>query len=193
MTGSGQLRVIGGRFRGRKVPVPTVEEVRPVPDRLRETLFNWLRAHVVGSRCLDLYAGSGILGLESISRGAAEVLWIDRNTQVIQALRRQVSLWGIDEQGMAVCHDVQLFLRQPASQAYDIVFADPPFLSDHISWIPQLVSAGRWIKPSGYLFIKTGSGSIPLASVPGFRVWREVKMGQTVGILMVYDGAIQPD
>src|SRR6201985_57242 len=88
------LRIIGGTCRGRRLRFPPQEEIRPTPDRVRETLFNWLTPRVVGARCLDLFAGSGALGLESLSRGAAHVTFVERDSAAVRDLRARLTEWG---------------------------------------------------------------------------------------------------
>ena len=89
------LRIIGGAWRGRKLRFPPSPEIRPTPDRVRETLFNWLMPRIVGARCLDLFAGSGALGLESLSRGAAHVTFVERDSAAVRELRARLSEWGV--------------------------------------------------------------------------------------------------
>src|SRR3954463_7129109 len=91
---SRELRIIGGTWRGRRLRFPPQEEIRPTPDRVRETLFNWLGPRVVGARCLDLFAGSGALGLEALSRGAAEVTFVERDTVAARELQARLAEWG---------------------------------------------------------------------------------------------------
>jgi len=124
-TKSNQVRIIAGQWRGRKLSFPEAHGLRPTPDRIRETLFNWLAPLIPGARCLDLFAGSGALGFEAASRGAARVVMVDHNPDIVRALRLNQQL---------LCADVIEILEQEAgnylsgrSGQFDLVFLDPPF------------------------------------------------------------------
>jgi 16S rRNA (guanine966-N2)-methyltransferase len=120
-----QLRIIGGRWRGTKLRFPAVDAIRPTPDRVRETLFNWLAPTIGGARCLDLFAGSGALGLEALSRGAREVVFVDRDARIGAYLRETlVRLKSGD--GKVLVGDAQHCLKESAGP-FDVVFLDPPF------------------------------------------------------------------
>ena len=121
----GRIRIIGGSWRSRRLDVIEAAEVRPTPDRVRETLFNWLQPYIEGARCLDLYAGSGSLGFEALSRGAASVTMIEQNMAVSAHLKSQAAkLAAIDIE--IVCADTSRWMRTCESR-YDIIFLDPPY------------------------------------------------------------------
>lgn len=127
----GQVRIIAGRWRGRKLNFPVAPGLRPTGDRVRETLFNWLQPSLSGARCLDLYAGSGALGLEAASRGAGEVIMIEGNAQVCAALQRQIAKLEAN-QVQAIHSSAEHWLKGDSmTGAFDIVFLDPPF--DHLT------------------------------------------------------------
>jgi 16S rRNA (guanine966-N2)-methyltransferase len=121
-----QLRVIGGQWRGRKLSFTPEDGLRPTPDRVRETLFNWLAGALSGARCADLFAGSGALGLEALSRGAAKVDFVDTSSGAIAQIKSHLSV--LDANASAHCHTgtAEQFLSL-AKSPYDIVFIDPPF------------------------------------------------------------------
>lgn len=119
-----QVRIIAGCWRGRKLSFAPVAGVRPSPDRVRETLFNWLSPVIRDARCLDLYAGSGALGIEAASRGASSVVLVDSDPQVVNCLREQLQLLGA-AQIEVVQSTVEAWLAAPADP-FDIVFLDPP-------------------------------------------------------------------
>ena len=123
--GHSQLRIIGGQWRGRKLAFTPEDGLRPTADRVRETLFNWLAADIHGARCLDLFAGSGALGLEALSRGAAHCDFVDHSSRACRQIETHLALLEAADRGH--CHPVgaEPFLRG-AQQAYDIVFLDPP-------------------------------------------------------------------
>lgn len=120
-----QLRIIGGTWRGRRFRFPPLPEIRPTPDRVRETLFNWLGSQVSGARCLDLFAGSGALGLEALSRGAAEVVFVERDRTAARELAARLAEWGA--KGARVEQRDALQFLHGAARPFDIVFLDPPF------------------------------------------------------------------
>jgi len=128
-SGPQQVRIIGGRWRGTRLNFPAVSAIRPTPDRVRETLFNWLQPAVAGARCLDLFAGSGALGLEALSRGAKSAVFVDQSPQVAQYLRETLTrLQCMD--GEVHTRDARTYLKspqQPVDLAFDLVFLDPPF------------------------------------------------------------------
>jgi 16S rRNA (guanine966-N2)-methyltransferase len=124
---SGQLRIIGGRWRGRKFRFRAAPGLRPTPDRVRETLFNWLAARVPESRCLDLFAGSGALGLEALSRGAAWVCFVDRHGNSIKQIDQHLAALQARNAECRSDDALQLLKRGNPGPAWDIVFLDPPF------------------------------------------------------------------
>ena len=124
-----RLRIIGGKWRGRKASFPPNPSIRPTPDRVRETLFNWLMQEMAGSRCLDLFAGSGALGLESLSRGASQVVFVDQDRASCQSIRKNLESLGAGPGTWQVhCSEAADWLaRNP--EPFDISFMDPPFSS----------------------------------------------------------------
>lgn len=125
---SGQIRIIAGQCRGRRISFPAVVGLRPTGDRLRETLFNWLTAELRGTRCLDLFAGSGALGLEAASRGAGDVILIELNPAAARALDENIEVLGL-KSARVFNANVLNWLQQNASDSkpFDIIFLDPPF------------------------------------------------------------------
>jgi len=149
------LRIIGGTWRGRRLKFPPVAQIRPTPDRVRETLFNWLGAGVVGARCLDLFAGSGALGLEALSRGAERVTFVEQDLAAVQALRARLTEWNAV--GASVEHaDAAQFLAgtpQPAG----IVFLDPPFDSGLLSQVARLLEERGWLSEGARIYVETAA------------------------------------
>jgi 16S rRNA (guanine966-N2)-methyltransferase len=126
--GSGSLRVTGGTLRGRRLRVADVGGLRPTPERTRETLFNWLRGRLEGARVLDLFAGSGALAVEALSRGAAEALLVERDPRAAAALRAACAELGIERHARVLRRDALAWLARPtAAGPFDLVFLDPPF------------------------------------------------------------------
>jgi len=139
--GPGKVRIIAGKWRSRKLEVIAAEDLRPTPDRVRETLFNWLSAYIEGATCLDLFAGSGILGFESLSRGAAAVTMLDSNPAVVKMLQTQVTKLGAD--GADILRADALVWLKTNSRQFDIVFLDPPFSKKQLgNVVVQLLNCG---------------------------------------------------
>lgn len=127
---AGSLRIVAGSLRGSRLAVPDVKGLRPTPDRVRETLFNWLAPVIVGARCLDLYAGTGALGIEALSRGAADCVFVERDRDLCDQLRQNLARLRIAT-ARVVNDDAQTFLATPAATlGFDLVFLDPPFAAD---------------------------------------------------------------
>lgn len=158
-----QVRIIGGRWRSRKVEFIAVPGLRPTPDRVRETLFNWLRDDVVGARCLDLFAGSGALGLEAASRGADYVVLVESDRQACEGLIRNGKLLQAAAVEI-VGASVDAFLSGP-SQVFDLVFLDPPFGRGLIAETCKALEAGRWLAPNAKIYVEAerqfGFGALP--------------------------------
>lgn len=150
----GQLRIIGGDWRGRRLDFPLVEGLRPSSDRLRETLFNWLQAEVPGRHCLDLFAGSGALGLEALSRGAASATLVDKSPVAVRQLEDNLRRLGA-RNAQAVRQPVEDWLGQaPAGAGFDLVFLDPPFAQGLIAPSCQLLEAGGWLKTQALIYLE---------------------------------------
>jgi len=148
----GQLRIIGGSWRGRKLAFASIPGLRPTPDRVRETLFNWLADVIRGARCLDLFAGSGALGIEAASRGAALCVLVEQDRQAVRVLREQVSRIGA-QQVQVVEADAQNWLST-ASQTFDIVFLDPPFHAGLLQGCMRLLESGGWLAPEAWIYLE---------------------------------------
>ncbi len=136
---------------------PPSPEIRPTPDRVRETLFNWLAPRLPGARCLDLFAGSGALGLESLSRGAAHVTFVERDSTAAGELRARLSEWGASGAEVEQA-DALRFLQRPG-EPFDIVFLDPPFGSDLLTGSAELLERGEWLAPRAAIYIECAARS----------------------------------
>src|SRR3990167_966444 len=146
----GYVRIIGGKWRGRRITVPNIEGLRPTPDRVRETLFNWLSPVIVGMNCLDMFAGSGALGLEALSRGASSLVMVDQSAEVVRLLQEQCRTLGADlAQVYRAAAPKQLHL--PATP-FDLVFLDPPYQANlllascfYLAETPGLLASNAYI------------------------------------------------
>jgi 16S rRNA (guanine966-N2)-methyltransferase len=155
-TGKHSLRIIGGNWRGRKVSFINDNEIRPTPDRVRETLFNWLQGHIHGARCLELYAGSGILSLESLSRGAVKVVLIDKMKQTIDHLSAIFVNFSVPrEQYQLLNLPARDWLDEEHPQKFDIVFIDPPFASNELEVTLKQLASGDLLDAGALIYIES--------------------------------------
>jgi 16S rRNA (guanine(966)-N(2))-methyltransferase RsmD len=167
------VRIIGGRCRGRVIRFPPSAQLRPTSDRVRETLFNWLGQDLTGQSTLEPYAGSGVLSLEALSRGATLAVASDNDARVIAALRDNAA--RLDLSGLeAERADARLFLANEA-RAFDVVFLDPPFASD--PWVWLLPACARLLRPEGVVYAEA---SRAIEAPAGMTAVRSAKAGQVV-------------
>ena len=145
----GSVRIIAGEWRGRRIPIVADSSVRPTPDRVRETVFNWLQATIAGARVLDLYAGTGALGFESLSRGAAEAWFVEQDARLVEALYAQAETFGAEPR--IVRQDSAAFLRGPAALRFDVVFLDPPYA---VPVEPLLELLPPWLVEEGVAYVE---------------------------------------
>jgi 16S rRNA (guanine966-N2)-methyltransferase len=159
-----RLRIIGGIWRGRRLRFPPSPEIRPTPDRVRETLFNWLAPRVPGARCLDLFAGSGALGLEALSRGAAHVTFVERDPRAAREIAARLEEWGARAASVEPA-DARAFLEgRPAAQ-FDIVFLDPPFASTLLEEATARLEQGGWLSDDALIYVERPADAT--AAAPG--------------------------
>src|SRR5690606_27883539 len=165
-----------GRWRGRRIEVPPLPAIRPTPDRVRETLFNWLQPHIVGARCLDLFAGTGALGFEALSRGAAHVTFVDREPRVARHLAETLErLGGADAR--IVTSDAQRYLERAPQQPFDVVFLDPPFGAEVLPKLYPRLAAG-WLSSRGFVYVECPADA-PVSSLPeNWLLYRSKRAGQ---------------
>jgi 16S rRNA (guanine966-N2)-methyltransferase len=154
----GQVRIIGGEWRGRKLPVPDVEGLRPTPDRVRETVFNWLMPVIEGSGCLDLFAGSGAFGMEAASRGASQVWLVERDATASTVLRENIDRLGTADRVRLFTDDALALLRRPATARFDIAFVDPPYALDLVAPVVELLRIGGWLAPQALIYTEWPAG-----------------------------------
>lgn len=175
----GQVRIIGGSLRGRKLPVPAVKDLRPTPDRTRETLFNWL-GPLHGCRVLDLFAGSGALGLEAVSRGADEVLLLEQHGATAQGLREQARAWGL-QTVTVVAGDALLWLGQqgPQQPGFDVVFLDPPFTGDLLQQAITRLAGGRLLASGARIYVEFAGNHPPPTTPAEWDLYREGRSRET--------------
>jgi len=181
-----EVRLIGGEWKRSKLPVADRPGLRPTPDRVRETLFNWLGQDLSGWRCLDAFAGSGALGFEAASRGAASVVLLERDPQLaraLQAVRERLKA----EQVRIECSDALNWMARSAPAAFDLVFVDPPF--DAGLSLPALAAARRVVAGGGFVYLEAGAPlSAEAATSAGVSVYRQGRAGAVHFHLLRIDG-----
>ena len=173
---SGVLRIIGGEWRGRKIRFPPVAAIRPTPDRVRETVFNWLQGVTPGSRCLDLYAGSGALGFEALSRGASEVVFVDVEPVVVRHIGDTLRELGCDR-GRAVRGDAAGFLAGPPTP-FDVIFLDPPFAEPVLADTCRRIERGGWLKDGGLAYLEAPAAAGAPELPPGWTLLKSRRAGE---------------
>jgi 16S rRNA (guanine966-N2)-methyltransferase len=174
-----QFRIIGGNWRSRKLTFPgDVPSLRPTADRIRETLFNWLQFKVPGARCLDLFAGSGALAFEALSRGAASVTAVDASTQVAAALRDNASLLECTDLDIVTANARDWLVRQEGQDGYDIIFLDPPFSQDLLSSCLENIVAYKVANPGCVIYMESGSPIANISLPMSWELSRNKKAGQ---------------
>ena len=153
----GSVRIIGGSWRGRRLTFPDMPGLRPTPDRVRETLFNWLQHAVANARCLDLFAGSGALGVEALSRGAQTAVFVEQAQRAARSLAAELARLGGAANARVVEMGASRFLRtrrEIYGGAFDLVFLDPPYRSDAMTEFLPLLDAGDWVRPGGLVYLE---------------------------------------
>jgi len=172
----GRLRIVAGKWRSRLLPIADLPGLRPTAERIRETLFNWLADGVIGKRCLDLFAGTGALGFEALSRGARTVTLVDRSRVACDALL--TSAKTLDAAGVRIdCADWESYLRRPAHESYDIVFLDPPFAIDVLEQCCRLLQSNGWLADGALIYLEQDK-SRPLPPLPdGWQIQKEKTAG----------------
>lgn len=174
-----QLRIIGGEWRGRRVPFSPLPGLRPTPDRVRETLFNWLQPYIAGARCLDLFSGSGALGLEALSRGAESVTFVDQETSVVRHLRDNLQLLK-SSRGEVAQASAPEWLAQvaPGAGPFDIVFMDPPFRKGMAEECCRLLTVAGVLAEDAIVYVETESDLGSPVNPPHWQLHRDKKAGQ---------------
>ena len=175
-SGAGEVRIIGGQWKRTRLPVAQRPGLRPTPDRVRETLFNWLGQDVTGWHCLDAFAGTGALGLEAASRGAASVLLVEQDAALVAQLhqhqqRLQASTVRVQR------GDALAALRQVAGQGLDLVFLDPPFDATAL-FVPAVQAAAAALAPQGFIYLEAPSAWTQEQLAPlGLALHRHLRAG----------------
>ncbi len=175
--GSGQLRIIGGEWRSRQFSFPMAQGLRPTPNRVRETLFNWLAPYVEGAHVLDCFTGSGALFLEALSRGASSALALDSNSNAVASLRQILATLKCSNGQVLQANALQYLESQPATP-YDLLFLDPPFSQDLLAPACALLEEKGWLAKDAWIYTESETAPSTLAMPGNWRLHREQKAGQ---------------
>lgn len=176
-TKTNSIRLIAGKWRGRRLPVLDHDGLRPTTDRVRETLFNWLMHELPGARCLDAFSGSGALGLECLSRGAEYVSFIEEDKKVAAQLQSNLSLLDASKSAELISQSAIHVLRRRPAKAYDLVFLDPPFGSALLAQVIPLLVENRWLSDDALVYIEQISKQDPQPVPDAWQVYKQGKAG----------------
>lgn len=187
--GGNLLRVVGGKWRSRRIRFVDAEGLRPTPDRVRETLFNWLQFEINGALCLDAFAGSGALGFEALSRGAAQVVMLEKQHAQFQALQETAKeLQAVD--AVLLAGDALALLKMPGgwqpADGFDGVFLDPPFHQSLLPEICAVLQSRSLLKPDAFVYIESESEWPALALPPVFALQKTTRAGLVHAYLARY-------
>jgi 16S rRNA (guanine966-N2)-methyltransferase len=181
LAGLNSVRIIGGSWRGRRVHFPDSPGLRPTPDRVRETLFNWLQHSIAGTRCLDLFAGSGALGLEALSRGAREVVFVEPAFAPAEMLADELKRFEAGDlggpRGRIVQVSAERFLAAPG-EPFDVIFLDPPFGLDVLPEYVRLIDAGGWAASGGWIYLENARAAGAPAMPPHWNLVKSKSAGE---------------
>ncbi|NCB86122.1 MAG: 16S rRNA (guanine(966)-N(2))-methyltransferase RsmD [Gammaproteobacteria bacterium] len=174
---AGMIRLISGQWRGRKLPVHDVDGLRPTTDRVKETLFNWLAAEVRDSRCLDVFAGSGSLGFEALSRYASYVMMIEKEPKAARQL--QLNLQTLQcSQAQVICRDALQVLQAGCSEPFELVFLDPPFRKNLLPQVIPLLEQQGWLAARAVIYLERENDGEPPVIPPNWQLLKDKQAGQ---------------
>lgn len=174
-----EVNIIGGKFRSRKITFPELPELRPTPNRIRETLFDWLQQDPVGAHCLDAFAGSGALGFEALSRGADSVVFLEKDRAVFDALTRNADNLKVTAQIEVIQQNSLDWLsRANTRKPFNLVFLDPPFGQPWLVPCLEFLLTGNWLAPKAWVYIESPQPLDTLTLPKDFEVYRHKKAGQ---------------
>ncbi len=170
-----RVRIIGGDWRGRRLPVADVPGLRPTGDRCRETLFNWLQPWVAAADCADLFAGTGVLGFEAASRGAASVLMVEKHPRALAVLRQSIEQLQAEQVDLQAGGAMSL-MEGLAPNSLDLVFVDPPFDSNLGGRVLASLDRQACVRRGGFVYVEIPA-SLQLSPPAGWSVWRDQQLG----------------
>ena len=190
--GAQQVRIIGGKWKGRKLRFNGNTSLRPTLGRTRETLFNWLRPYIQDTRCLDVFAGSGILGFEALSQGAANIVMVEQNPITVRSLQASAIQLEAEHQSRIIKSDALAFLRREQSR-FDIVFVDPPFSQPELlAKTLQILREGDVVRHFVYTEARTLDELERVAKGSGWQIAKQTQAGDTCSALLTPTADLQP-
>ena len=172
----GRLRIVAGKWRSRPLDVANVPGLRPTSERIRETLFNWLAPTIPGARCLDLFAGTGALGLEALSRGAGDVVFVENSPVAAKLLRDNVQVLDVPTADVRQA-DALAFLEAPPGKKFDIVFLDPPFAADMLGDLCRLLNEASVLGSGALVYLEEDRARPETDLPPGWRILKSKTAG----------------
>ena len=180
----GEVRVIAGLWRGRKLPVLNAEGLRPTTHRVKETLFNWLMMDVANARCLDCFAGSGSLGIEALSRQAQAVVFLEKFANAAQQLKKNLASLKTDK-GTVINTDTLAYLAQKNNDnPFNIIFIDPPFHHQFVPQILPLLQQNNWLAENALIYVETEKNHPPLPLAENWQIIKEKSAGMVTSRLI---------
>jgi 16S rRNA (guanine966-N2)-methyltransferase len=172
----GRLRIVAGKWRSRLLDIADVPGLRPTSERIRETLFNWLSPTIPGARCLDLFAGTGALGLEALSRGAGDVVFVEKSPVAAKVLRDNVQVLDASTADVRQANALA-FLEAPAGKKFDIVFLDPPFAADMLGDLCRLLDEASVLCSGALVYLEEDRARPETDLPPGWRILKSKTAG----------------
>ena len=182
MAKTGRIRIIGGQWRSRILRFSDSKDLRPTPDRVRETLFNWLRDKIADSVCLDLFAGSGALGFEAASHQAREVVMIEKATRVVRDLHENAN--ALEADNISIINNDYLRFLENCDQKFDIVFVDPPYRFENIDLISRTIDQSSLLNSDARIYTESSKPLLPSTLPSSWRIIREKRCGQVHATLI---------
>ena len=171
------LRVIGGTWRGRKISFADDEAIRPSPDRIRETLFNWLQNSIFDAKCLELYAGSGILSIEALSRGASHATSIDQTSATIETIRQNLASLDLEASRYSCIRSNANVWLEAQTASFDLIFLDPPFDSNELALILPIIHTNNLLAEHGFVYVESSEALDPSLLPREWTIYRSKKAG----------------
>ncbi|MEM8984592.1 MAG: 16S rRNA (guanine(966)-N(2))-methyltransferase RsmD [Pseudomonadota bacterium] len=187
--GSGRIRIVAGEWRRRFIRVSDGKDLRPTPDRVRETLFNWLAPEIAGARVLDAFAGSGILGLEALSRGARAALFFEREPRLARALSDNIATFAATDRATVQCADAWRALARPG-MPHDLVFLDPPYRETAHAELCTLLQKNGWLAADARIYLEQDADRPPPRLPTPLGIRRHAKAGR---VRFMLASALGPD
>ncbi|WGE89442.1 16S rRNA (guanine(966)-N(2))-methyltransferase RsmD [Actinobacillus arthritidis] len=181
---TGEVRVIAGLWRGRKLPVLNAEGLRPTTDRVKETLFNWLMNDVAGSRCLDCFAGSGSLGIEALSRQAQAVVFLEKFTNAANLLKNNLTSLKTTNGTVINADTLQYLAQKNPEQGFEVIFVDPPFHHGFVPKVLKLLAENQWLADNALIYVETEKNHPSLELPNNWQIIKEKTAGQVISRLI---------